>query len=234
MDAGEALLTGKAENFVNYVLGYGNSPKLTLNAKSDYLNLNSYMEDKVVKIENETDAKNNSTKKTKTNYKQSVQDAGEGNFEFDVKLFAKKLYVRKVEILNASIDMVHRSELLTIKSVKANLCDGKIFAKGSIYNMHKINAEMDMEDININMMFDEFENFGQNKVLSRNLMGTVSMHAVFKTELDDKMEIVGAVMSGEVKTQVERRAPFKFWNQYKVCPISFLNTGISIMLHSAN
>ena len=203
MDAGEALLSGKAENFVNYALGFENSLKLTLNAKSDYLNLNSYLPDKATTIKTEAGVQDASSKKTKAEYKQNVQDAGESNFEFYVTLFAKKLFVKKVEALNASIDMSHKNKLLTIKSIKANTCDGRIFVKGTIYDLRKINSEIDMEDININKMFDEFENFGQKKVESKHLKGTVTMHATFKTDLDEKMEIIPESLYGEVKLRLK-------------------------------
>ncbi|MES2679890.1 MAG: AsmA-like C-terminal region-containing protein [Bacteroidota bacterium] len=203
MDAGEAALTGRVENFVNYVLGYGNSLKATLNARSDYLNLNSYIHPKVATVETEAQMEEKLNKKTTAEYKQNVQDAGESNFEFNVTLFAKKLFVRKVEAQNASIEMSHKNNLLTIKSVKANTCEGKIAMKGSIYKLNKVNAEFDMEDININRMFDEFENFGQKKIQSRHLQGTLSMHAVIKAELDEKMEVITETMAADVKLKLK-------------------------------
>ncbi len=201
MDGGDAVLTGRVENFVNYVLGYDNSLKLNLNAKTDYLNLNAYIQ--APGTNTETEVANTTVSKPKTNLKQSVQDAGEGNFEFDIKLNAKKLFIRRVEVLNASMDLSHKKKLLTIRSVKGNTCDGTVFMKGSIFDLHKVNAEMDMEDININMMFDEFENFGQKKVESRHLKGNVSVHAILKTDLDDKMEIIAESMVGEVKLRLK-------------------------------
>ncbi len=200
LDGGEALLSGKVENFVNYVLGYGNSLKLILVAKSDYLNLNAYLQEKPPVSETHSEPKN---LKTKTDTRKNIQNASEGNFDFDVKLFAKKLYLRRVEILNASVDLLYKKNLLTIKSIKANTCEGKISVKGSVFDLRKITLETDMEDINICNLFDEFENFGQNKVQSRHLKGNISAHAVFKADLDDNMEIKGESMVGEVKLRLK-------------------------------
>ncbi len=203
LDAGDAILTGKAESFVDYVLGYGNTMKLALNARSDYLNLNAYIQPKVYTAETKAEMKEKNTSSPKPAEKQTIPGTGDGNFEFDVKLLAKKLIVRKVEAQNASIDLSHKNNLLTIKSVKANTCDGRLTMKGTIFNLKKINAEVDMEDININRMFDEFENFGQKKVLSRHLKGTISMHAVVKADLDDKMEVIPESMNGDVKLRLK-------------------------------
>ncbi len=203
LDAGEAVLTGRVENFVNYVLGYDNSMKATLNARSEYLNLNTYIHPKVSTVETKAQMKDKLNKKTTADYKKDVKDAGESNFEFNVTLFAKKLFIRKVEAQNASIDMSHKNNLLTIKSIKANTCEGKIAMKGSIDNLNKVNAEFDMENINITRMFDEFENFGQKKVQSRHLAGTISMHAVIKAELDEKMEVIPETMAADVKLKLK-------------------------------
>lgn len=196
-EAGEAILRGRAENFVNYVLGYSNTLKADLVARSDYFNLNPFLPKKT-----EKPAPGKADKKTTAEYKQSVQDDN-SNFEFNASLFAKKLYIRKVEAENASIVLSYKNKLLDIKSVNANTCGGKIFAKGTIYDLNKITAEMEMEDIDINELFTEFENFGQKKVESRHLKGRIFLTATFKTDLDDNMEVIGSSMSGDVKLKLK-------------------------------
>jgi hypothetical protein len=196
-DAGEAVLKGKAENFVNYVLGYSNSLKADLVARSDYFNLNPYLPQKTGK-----EQKPEEDKKTNAEYKQSVQ-ANESDFEFNASLYAKKLYIRKVEAENASIVLSHKNRLLNIKSINATTCGGKIAAKGTVYDLSKIDAEMEMQDIDINQLFTQFENFGQKKVESRHLQGRISLKANFKTELDDNMEVIGATMAGDVKLKLK-------------------------------
>ena len=194
-EAGEAVLKGKAEGFVNYVLGYSNALKATLSARTDYLNLNSFL--------SKAPAQAVSTdKKTTADYKQTVQQGDNDQFEFNVSLFAKKLYIRKVEVENASIDLSYKNNLLTLKSVKASTCGGKIVAKGSIYDLTRVSADMDMEDIDINELFIEFENFGQKKIESKNLKGRISLVANFKTDLDANMEVKGETMAGEVKLKL--------------------------------
>lgn len=203
MDAGDAVLTGKVENFVNYVLGYGNSLKINLNAKSDYLDLNPYLQAPISTVKTTEQTKADSSKKTNAEYKQSVQQAGESNFEFNINLFAKKLFIKKVEAQNASVDISHKNHLLTIKSIKANTCDGRVSLVGSIYDLRKVNAEVDMQDININKMFDQFENFGQKKVESKHLKGTVYLHAKLRMDLDEKMEVIPESLLGDVKLKLK-------------------------------
>lgn len=196
-DAGEAVLKGKAEGFVNYVLGYSNWLKASLHAKTDYFNLNTYLPKK-----EEAPVAKKEDKKTGADYKQTVQ--GDNNqFEFDVSLQAKKLYIRKVETENTSIVLSYKNKLLNIKSIKASTCGGKITAKGSIYDLSRISAEMEMDDIDISQLFTEFENFGQKKVESKHLKGRIFLKATFKTDLDDNMEVIGATMSGDVKLKLK-------------------------------
>jgi len=202
-DGGEALLNGKAENFVSYVLGYGNRLKISLNAKTDYLNLNAFIQNKTEGLKASSKTAANADKKTKAEYKQSIKRSSDDKFEFNVKLFAKKLYVRKVEIENASIDLAAKNNLLNIKSLKAKTCDGSFAMKGTFFNMQKINAEVEMKDININRLFDEFENFGQKKVESRHLKGLVSVNASIKAELDDRVEIIPESFIGEVRLKLK-------------------------------
>ncbi len=196
-EGGEAALKGRAENFVNYVLGYSNTVKADLSARTDYFNLNPFLPKKgeaAAKKANESPA---------DAHKQSAKKVDESQFEFNASLFAKKLYIRKVEAENASIVLSHKNRLLTIKSINAHTCGGKLEAKGSIYDLSRVNVEMQMDDIDISQLFDEFENFGQKKVESRHVKGRIFLNATFKTDLDDNMEVKGESMAGEVKLKLK-------------------------------
>lgn len=60
-----------------------------------------------------------------------------------------------------------------------------------------------MDGFNINRMFDEFENFGQKKIESRNLKGNISAHVVLQTDLNDNMEVIPESFIGEVKLSLK-------------------------------
>ncbi len=190
-DAGNVVLKGNVVGFTNYVLGYSNGFKTTLVATSESFNLNPYLVNKL-KTKNGT----------KAAYKKTIK-AEQKNFEFNVSLLAKKLFIRNVKASNASINMVYKNKLLDVKSVNLNACNGKLFAKGTIYDLNKINAEVKIENMDVNTLFEQFENFGQKAVTSKNLQGNIFVDAGFKTELDENIEVIGNTMDGEIKIKLK-------------------------------
>lgn len=193
--AGDAVLKGKAEGFVNYVLGYNSKLKASLTAKTEYFNLNPFLPQKKDSLQ--------LTEKKSSAPDKKIPQVDESDFEFNATFIAKKLLIRKVEAQNASVELLHKNKLLTIKSLNVNTCDGKLTAKGTIYDLSKIKAEIVMQDININKLFTDFENFGQKAVESKHLQGRVFVNATFKTDLDDNMEVIGKSMEGEVKLKLK-------------------------------
>jgi hypothetical protein len=135
--------------------------------------------------------------------KTGAKNVNESDFEFNAIFSAKKLLIRKVEAQNAYVELSHKNRLLTISTLSVNTCDGKMTSKGTIYDLSKIKADITMQDININKLFNEFEDFGQKTVQSKHLQGRISLTANFKTELDNNMEVIGKTMEGEVKLKLK-------------------------------
>ncbi|MEO6304046.1 MAG: AsmA-like C-terminal region-containing protein, partial [Bacteroidia bacterium] len=190
-DAGNVILQGNVTDFTNFALGYSNGFKTTLVARSESFNLNPFL---TVKTEKQNDASKKAAKKT--------IKAQQSNFDFNVSLFAKKLFIRNVKASNASIILTYNNKLLDVKSVNMNACDGKLFAKGTIYNLNKISADVNIEGMDVNKVFNEFENFGQKAIVSEQLQGNIFVNAKLKTDLDDKMEVIGNTMDGEIKIKL--------------------------------
>ena len=190
--AGNITLKGNVKNFTDYVFGYSNGFKSVLTARAETFNLNPFLATKI----NKKDTLNSNA------YKKTIKEE-QSNFEFDVSLFAKKLLIRKIDATNASINLVYKNKLLDIKSVNMNTCNGKLFAKGTIFNLNKITAEVKIEDVDVNKLFIEFENFGQKAIQSDNLQGNMFIDAKFKTSLDDNMEVISNTMDGEIKLKLK-------------------------------
>lgn len=192
MDGGSFTLKGSVDNFVKYTLGLTNGFKAKLNASTDCFDLTGYLVKK----------KTNFVPKHTTEEKLREADE-ETNFEFDVSLSAKKLVIRKVEADQALIVMHYKTKLLTLKSLNINTCSGKLSASGTIYDLHKIDATIATQNINVNTLFDQFENFGQKAIESKNLDGNIFLNAKIKMDLDDKMEVIGKTMKGVVKLKLK-------------------------------
>lgn len=191
MAGGTLKLKGSVDNFVKYALGYTNGFKANLNASTDYFDLTSYV------------VKKNDSSNVQAEKAEKINAMDESKFEFDVFLSAKKLLIRKVDASNASIKLHYKSNLLDIKSLNVSTCDGSLSATGSIYDLHKINANVTMQNININKLFDQFENFGQKAIVGDNLKGNVFVNATLKTELDENMEVIGNTIAAQVDLKLK-------------------------------
>lgn len=191
MNGGNIVLKGVVNNFIQYAMGYTNGFTARLVAVTDHFDLTSYV------------VKSNDSLGTHNKKEEKMEQLAHSNFEFDVKLVAKKFLIRKVEAEQASMDLHYKNKLLTIKTLTLNTCDGNLSAKGSIYNLHKIEAEIEMKNVNVTKVFDQFENFGQKAIVSENLKGNVFVNANLKMQLDDKMEVIGNTMNGEIKLKLK-------------------------------
>ncbi len=190
-EAGNVTLKGNINGFASYVLGYSDGFKTKLLASSESINLNPYLL-----------TVNKVKQSNKAAYKKAIK-AEQSNFEFDVVLQAKKLAMRNVKATNATINLVHKNKLLDIRSVDMNACGGKLVASGTILDLTKINANVKIENMDVNKLFDEFENFGQKAIVSENLQGRIFVETKFKTDLDNKMEVIGNTLKGEVKLKLK-------------------------------
>jgi hypothetical protein len=190
-DITEALVEGSVEGFVPYIFGQSKGFKATLSASTERLNLNPLFE-----LTNDSKkTENKSSKNTNEKIDQSM-------FEFIVKLSAKNLIFRKVEAKNAAVDLHYFQNVLNIKSLSVNACDGRITGKASLKNFTSIKADVNVDKVNVNKLFNQFENFGQEAILSNNLKGDISLDANFRADLDEKMNLLPPSMMGDVKLKL--------------------------------
>jgi hypothetical protein len=204
-DVGDAVIKGKAENFVNYVLGYTHGFTASFAARTEKLDLNPILkkQDESKESVASNTAKNEVSGKTDDKPRKLTKKMRQSKFDINVNLFAKRFLIRKVEASNAHADLHYKNNYLTIKSIVVNTCDGKISAKGTIEDFNKIDATVSVQNVNVKKMFDQFENFGQQAITSDNLQGDIFVEAKFQTELDDKMEVIGETMYSDVKLKLK-------------------------------
>jgi hypothetical protein len=215
MNGGDIKLKGSVDNFVQFGLGYTTNFKAKLIAATDYFDLTSY----VVKS---TGAKNDSSN-TKEQTKKIKAADDESNFEFDVSLAAKKMKIRKVNADKASINLHYNNKLLTLNALSVNTCDGNLTGKATIYDLHKIDAEIKTENINVTKLFEQFENFGQKAIISENLKGNIFFNAKIKMDLDEKMEVIGKTMQGNVQLKLKDGHLIKYEPLQKISDFVFRN-----------
>lgn len=190
-DIAQAIVKGRAEGFVTYLFGFSKGFKANVSAHTDNLDLNPLF------VKNDSAPKESSDTPKEENKKIT-----EGKFEFTVNLFAKKLVFRKIQANTANVDLFYKANTLNIRSASLNTCDGKILAKAMVEDFSKVNADVSIQNVNVNKLFDQFENFGQEAIVSDNLKGNISLEAKFKTNLDEKMNLKPETMVGDVKLKL--------------------------------
>ncbi len=188
-DGGNVVLNGKVSNFAQYALGLTNGFKANINVSTNDYNLNPYLVKKPV----DSNAVKAAPKEL------PKQFTAKSNFDFNVTLNAKKLQIRNVIANNAQIDLAYNNNIIDITSLKANLCGGTIFVKANINKLKTVLANLEFNNIDVNSLFQQFENFGQQAIISRQLKGNISLKAIFNTSLDERLEIIPSTMAGEVK-----------------------------------
>ncbi len=188
---GNAQLKGKVNNFIRYVMGFGSSLSATLSATSQRINLNPLL------------LKKNTTSITKKSTEQNLQKIKQSNFNFNIDLYTKALTIRNVEAQNTIASLIVNDDFIDVKSLTMNTCQGTIFAKGTMENYDKMNAEVKAQNVNVNDLFMAFENFGQTAIKAENLKGNLSFDAKFSASLDKNMEVIGETMLGEVKLKLK-------------------------------
>jgi len=202
-DFGKATISGKADDFVNYVLGKTYGFRITLMAESDSLNMDPLF----VKRDSTVMKKPDLPQKETDEYAlESRVQAGEPNlslFEFNVTLHSKKLAVRHVLAKNAKVDLYYKDNFLNIKSFHANACDGKINGRATLNDFRRFNVNVNITGVDVTELFRQFENFGQHAIESENLRGIIDVEARFKSYLDEKMAVRPETMDGEVSLKLK-------------------------------
>lgn len=194
-DIADALVKGKAEGFVPYLFGLTKGFKADASARTEKLDLNPLF----VKSEAPAPEKDKQVEQTLSTPSNKIP---QGQYEFNINLFAKKLVFRKIEGSNADVDLSYKGNSLNIKSASINTCDGKIIAKANVQNFEKLSADMNIQNVNVTKLFEQFENFGQEAIVSSNLKGNMNVEAKFKTDLDEKMNLKPESMVGDVKLKL--------------------------------
>jgi hypothetical protein len=201
-NGGNVSLNGRVEQFTPYVLGMDNNLKINLEAYTNEFDLNPFM--KVVAKKDSTKTSNARAKESAKAHTQAVRQLNnESVFDFNVLLKAKRMFIRKVVAEDVAMNLGYKNNLLNLKSVSVTTCGGKLRVSGTINKMQEIRASINVDDINVTTLFEQFENFGQQAIQSKQLKGKISLDAVFNAELDEKMEIVPYTMLGDVTLKLK-------------------------------
>jgi hypothetical protein len=200
-DFGKAFLEGKVEKFTDFVIGNSNGFRTILKAVSDSLNLDPLF------VKRDTAARPVEARMVKKEPAKMIDEDAitprgprdHSKFEFAVSLNAKKISVRNVRAGNARVELAYKDEVVNIKSMSADICEGRMTGKVRLNNFRKLNAELSLYGVNVTSLFGQFGNFGQSVIVSGNIKGRIDLTGNFSSYLDNKMGVMPQTMGGEMK-----------------------------------
>lgn len=188
---GEFNLKGKIEQPIQFVLGITKLLKGTIDARSEFINL-----DKLLIKNNEPSIQSKKIKKTNDVFEKAM-------YNFSVKLSASNLALRKIKTSQVQIALQYTNKLITISKLNVRTCDGEIKAQGKITDLNKIESKVNITNVNATSLFEQFENFGQEAVKSENIKGRIFLDGTFSAGLDHENKFKGASVISDIAVKVK-------------------------------
>ncbi len=169
-------LKGFFRNVISYFFIEDQRLVVDASLKSDKLDLNELL-------------LSESSSKSDTSY--NMRFSKNANFYLNIEL--EKLLFRKFEAKNIHGKIVLKDEKLVMEGLSFNALEGLVKANGFIdaadSNNILVSCDAAIEKININKMFFQFENFGQNILQEKHIRGLATANIEFISEMDSKLNI---------------------------------------------
>ncbi|MCD4745301.1 MAG: hypothetical protein K8R58_03285 [Bacteroidales bacterium] len=126
---------------------------------------------------------------TDTIYQFSLSDKLDFNLIIDIK----KLKFRRFNASDIKGKLDFKNKNLYFKQLSFASMDGNITASGNIKETRKnklsLNCDASIYNVNINKLFYEFENFGQQNITDRHLKGTVTANVHYSSTLSSDLSV---------------------------------------------
>lgn len=180
------VMDGEAKNLLTLINSEPNKAKINWNIYSPSLNLSSftYLLKSRKQVSTNTSSKNTVNKMA--NNIDNVLDQG----SLHVNLHAQKLFYKKFEAINTTADVTLLPDRYLINNVSMEHAGGHINFSGSIIsqkeNNHTATVNAIMDNVDVNKIFEAFNNFGQDGIEAKNLEGKLDANVKASLELDDE------------------------------------------------
>jgi len=183
-------VNGKLHNFLPYLFFSGE--KLTAQADLYYPNLDL---NTILEVEGSKDEK--------AGFFLPVSDM----IKLNVNLRADKFEIEKFKAENVTCEIISNYPYFITQNLSMDAMEGK-FKGWMQFDLHNLNnisctSKLTLEQVNINKLFYQFENFGQSSILSDNLYGYanagIEFQGSFDRDLKIKEESIDAICHLEIK-----------------------------------
>jgi hypothetical protein len=189
---GSFLIDGKASGFVEYVCGLSNGFSASISANSSSFDLTPLI----------LKSFQSGGQKKKPIDKNKLKKIEKSDFTFDISLHAKKFKIRHVNATDVSVEINYTDHIIAVKKLFMKTCEGTLEAEGNVADFSSFQAKVLLSNMDVKKMFEEFENFGQGKIVSKNIEGTISGEANLSSDLNQKFEVVPEAINGQIVVKI--------------------------------
>ncbi len=114
------------------------------------------------------------------------------DIDFSLDLNVEKVSFRRFVGKNMIGKVVIRNQQFSAKNIVFNAMDGSVFLNGSVNaaqpGVVRIGGEARVENLSVQQLFYQFENFGQETIEDRHLKGKITAKSTFSTEFSDDLK----------------------------------------------
>jgi hypothetical protein len=166
-------MQGQARSLLTLINTQPDKANIDWHIKMPLLNLGSFL---YLLKSKETGGRQPAQKPTLQTTAQKIDDIIERG-RLQVKLNADRLIYKKFEATNAVADITLLEDRYIINNVSMHHSGGHITLKGALLNklnFHQANLQVKMDNVNVNKVFADFDNFGQDGITAQSLEGKLS------------------------------------------------------------
>lgn len=181
-------ISGKILNALPYISRPGQKLRIEANFRAEELNFNKILTSK--------------TSSRDTTYHFQLPE----NISFDLSVAIGKLAFRKFEARDVRGKAYYNSGLLTLNPVQFKTADGKVNANMRLRqksaNEFEIQSTAFLDQLDLPILFEEFENFGQSVIQAHHLEGRADAKIDFSTAFRSDLSIEMPTVKSNIQLEV--------------------------------
>lgn len=179
------IMNGEAKNLLTLINTEPNKAIINWNIYSPSLNLSSF----TYLLKSRKKVTNSPSRKSKLSKLASSIDAVLAQGSLHINLHADRLLYKKFEATNAIANVTLLQDSYAINNVSMDHAGGHVHLNGSLVllteNYHQAKVNVSMYNVDVNKVFEAFNNFGQNGIQAQNLEGRLDAKINASLALDD-------------------------------------------------
>jgi hypothetical protein len=220
-------INGNGKSFLSAYFNDQFKADFDLNINSEQINLNEFKSFFTARKTTTSNTESSTVKFKKINHQlDQVLDMS----EMTINLNIKKFIFNKISASNIKAQLDLQSNALAVKNVHVNYGLGTITLNGHIDQSTKNNnfkTIATIQNVDISHLFEQFENFGLNKLTYQNIKGIFSANLALNGILDEEGNFLKRSLEGKVNFHLKDGALVNFEPLLQVKKYAFKGRNLS-------